>query len=141
MKHHRGQRHPTNVTVQIFTRPATIGQGRVLNISPTGAFLETQLPLQPLSLIYLLPDAPPTDTDGARIAATVVRLAGTGVGLEWYEFAAETTGVYARLCGASADLVDAPELPLPTVPDLLLTPRAASRSLELLGVFRLESLR
>jgi hypothetical protein len=138
MEHHWGERRSTNVTVQIFTRPATVGIGRVINVSSTGAFMETQLPLRLLSLLYLQPtDLSPADGVSGRIAATVVRFGATGVGLEWCEFAAETTQVYARLAAESTDPVDAPQLPLPAMPEALL-PRGPSRSLELAGLCRLE---
>jgi hypothetical protein len=141
MKLHRGQRRSTNVTVQFFTRPATIGIGRVVNVSPTGAFMETQLPLRLLSLLYLEPtDQPPADSTSGRIAATVVRCSATGVGLEWCEFAAETTKVYARLSTGPNDFADAHQWPLPAMPDALPLPRRASRSLELPGLCRLEFL-
>jgi hypothetical protein len=127
MEHHRGQRRPTNIAVQFFTRPATRGLGRVLNVSSTGAFMETQLPLRPLSLVYLEPtDPPPGEGTPGRIAATVARCTETGVGLEWCEFAAETTKVYAWLV-TSNDFAHSPQLPLPTMPESPPLPRAASR--------------
>jgi hypothetical protein len=114
---HRGQRHATNVAVRFFTRPATMGTGFVTNISPTGAFMETQFPLRSLSVIYLEPTDPSlADRVTGRIAATVVRHGATGVGLEWCEFAAETTNVYAWLSDGSNDLT-AYQMPLPTMPD------------------------
>src|ERR1700704_3861021 len=98
MKQHRGQRRSSDVTVQFFTRPATTGVGRVLNVSATGAYMETQLPLRLLSVLYLEPtDSLLADGTGGRIAATIVRCTATGVGLEWCEFGAEATRVYARL--------------------------------------------
>ena len=113
MEHHRGQRHSTDVTVQFLTRPATIGIGRVLNVSSTGAFMETQTPLPLLSLVYLQPtDQLPGDGTGGRIAATVVRRSATGVGLEWCEFGADATRVYARLATGSNDFADEQQLPL-----------------------------
>jgi len=94
-----------------------MGTGFMTNISPTGAFMETQFPLRPLSVIYLEPTDPPlADGVTGRIAATVVRHDTTGVGLEWCEFAAETTKVYAWLSDGSNDLT-AYQLPLPTMPD------------------------
>jgi len=120
MEHHRGQRHSTDVTVQFLTRPATIGIGRVLNVSSTGAFMETQTPLPLLSLVYLQPaDQLPGDGTGGRIAATVVRCSATGVGLEWCEFGADATRVYARLAAGSNDLADEHQLPLPAPPNAL----------------------
>jgi hypothetical protein len=126
MGQQRGQRHSTNVIVQFFTRPATTGVGRVLNVSSTGAFLETKLPLRLLSLLYLEPTDPSAaDKARGRIAATVVRCDATGVGLEWCEFAAETTEVFARLSTGASDVVDAHQLPLPEMPQAQPAPRAA----------------
>jgi hypothetical protein len=112
MDRYRGQRRSTNVMVRFSARPATIGIGRVLNVSATGAFMETQLPLRLLSVLYLEPmDQLPTDGT-RRIAATVVRCSATGVGLEWCEFAAEATMVYACLATGSNDLAGEHQLPL-----------------------------
>jgi hypothetical protein len=119
MEHHRGQRHSTDVEVQFFTRPATVGIGRVLNVSATGAFMETQLPLRLLSLLYLEPTEPlRANSMRGRIAATVVRCSETGVGLEWCEFAAEATRAYTCLATGSNDLADEHQLPLPAMPNV-----------------------
>jgi len=141
MEHHRGQRHSTDVTVQFFTRPDTIGVGRVLNVSATGAFMETRLPLRPLALLYLEPTIPlPAVGTSERIAATVVRCTPTGVGLEWCEFAAEATRAYARLVTGSNDLADEHQLPLPAMPNALPLPPRHPRSIELPGLCRIEFL-
>ena len=103
--------------------------------------METQLPLRLLSLLYLEPmDQIPADGTSGRIAATVVRYGATGVGLEWCEFAAETTKVYARLATGLNDLADVHQWMLPAMPDELHLPRRASGSLELRGLCRLEFL-
>jgi hypothetical protein len=141
MEHHRGQRHSTDVTVQFFTRPDTIGIGRVLNVSATGAFMETRLPLRPLAVLYLEPTIQlPADLTHERIAATVVRCSPTGVGLEWCEFAAEATRAYARLITGSNDLADEHQLLLPAIPHELPLPRRHARAIELPGLCRIEFL-
>jgi hypothetical protein len=140
MEHHRGQRHSTDVTVQFFTRPGTIGIGRVLNVSATGAFMETRLPLRPLALLYLEPTIQLPDGTSERIAATVVRCTPTGVGLEWCEFAAEATRAYARLAAGSNDPADEHQLPLPAMPNALPLAGRHLRSLELPGLCRIEFL-
>jgi hypothetical protein len=141
MEHHRGQRHSTDVMVQFFTRPGTVGIGRVLNVSATGAFMETERPLRLLSVLYLEPrDSLSGDSSSGRIAATVVRCSPTGVGLEWCEFAAEATRAYARLATASNDLDDSHQWPLPAMPEAQPLPPRASRALELPGLCRLEFL-
>jgi hypothetical protein len=95
-----------------------MGVGLVTNVSPTGAVLETQTPLRLLSILYLEPaDSSHFESARGRIAATVVRRSATGFGLKWYEFAADTTKVYARLAAGSNDLADAHQLPLPAIPN------------------------
>jgi hypothetical protein len=95
-----------------------MGIGLVTNISATGAFLETQAALRLLSIVYLEPSDPDLAHSAlGRIAATVVRRGATGVGLKWYEFAADTTRVYARLLADASEASDNHQLPLPSMPD------------------------
>jgi hypothetical protein len=116
---HRGQRRATNVTVRFFTRPAMSGIGCVTNVSPTGAFMETRIPLRLLSLVYLEPmDRALGEGGGGRIAATVVRHAGAGVGIEWCEFGAETTKAYALLAWGAEELAERHQLALPAMPEV-----------------------
>jgi hypothetical protein len=141
MEHHRRERRSTSVRVLIFTRPAASGIGRVLNISSSGAYMETQLPLRLLSLIYLEPsDQSSAHGTSGRIAATVVRRDTIGVGLEWCEFAAEATEVYARLAAGPNDFHDAAQLPLLAMADALPSSRSLSGSLALRGLCRVEFL-
>ncbi len=140
MEHHRGERRSTDVAVKFFTRPTTTGTGRVINISTTGAFLETRLLLPLLSLLYLEPDRLGADGPYGRIAATVVRRTAIGVGLEWCEFAAQTTRVFARLAAGSGDIAAEHQLLLPGMTDALRLPNRASRPRELPGLCRLEFL-
>jgi hypothetical protein len=98
MDHRWGRRQPTDVAVQFVTKPGTTGTGRVLNISLTGAYLETQVPLRLHSLVYLEPAVPaPAADHRRRVAASVVRRDALGVGLEWCEPTTEKANVSARL--------------------------------------------
>jgi hypothetical protein len=110
MEHRWGQRRSTDVMVRFFNLPATIGMGRMLNISPTGAFLETSAKLRRLSLVYLEPAAP-LSTQGrlGRIAACVVRQDATGVGLEWCGLDAKATQVYAHLANLPVKTAGVPK--------------------------------
>jgi len=57
---------------------------RVVNVSMTGAYLETSVLLRLNSLIHLTPYLPDNFTGGSnRVAANVVRHDARGVGLEW----------------------------------------------------------
>jgi hypothetical protein len=95
MEHRWGPRQATDITVRFVARPGTAEIGRVLNISLTGAYLETRVPLRQFSLVYLEPITPGSEPQ--RIAASVVRQDARGVGLEWCELPAEAAPVAARL--------------------------------------------
>jgi hypothetical protein len=86
MEHRWGRRESTDVTVQFLARSGAVGRGRVLNISSTGAYLQTAVSLPLNSLVYLEPTAPmPVVGNIRRISASVVRQDALGVGLEWCE--------------------------------------------------------
>ena len=98
MEHRWGEREATDVAVYFVTNSGTAGTGRVLDVSLTGAYLETSVPLRLLSVIYLKPDGTAFTLGKAQcIAATVVRSDGRGVGLEWSESTAEMAKGQARL--------------------------------------------
>jgi hypothetical protein len=101
MEHRWGNREPTNVAVN-FVVYGTTGAGRVLNVSLTGAYLETSIPPRLLSVVYL--QLARTASAAAEcIAATVVRRDPWGVGLEWCESENETRRGHARLVILSDD--------------------------------------
>jgi hypothetical protein len=122
MEHRWGRRQATDIDVH-FWAPATSGTGRILNVSSTGAYLETSVKLRVCSLVHLEPadTAPP---GAARTAAIVVRRTPAGVGLEW----CEKDGLFSRfifpphrltcqkadpchaLCSCKAHTVQAPGL-------------------------------
>ena len=58
MEHRWGRRESTDVPVQFLARSGMTGSGRVLNISSTGAYLQTALSLPLNSLVYLEPTGP-----------------------------------------------------------------------------------
>jgi len=76
----------SDLAVRVRLIPSTIGWGRLLNLSTTGAFLRTPLRLRILSLVYLEPrlaggGAWPLPHE--PVAACVVWRSALGVGLEW----------------------------------------------------------
>jgi hypothetical protein len=110
MEHRRGLRHDTDVAVRFVALPATIGTGRVTNISLTGAFMETTCKLPLKCVIYIegletLKERgkPPTRN---RLAATVVRRCSAGVGLEWCTQWSQSIFESRIDTGASAALPD-----------------------------------
>ena len=98
MDHRWGRRQPTDLEVRFAAAAEASGTGRVLNISLTGAYLETQVPLNLLSVVYLESSGSAMGArQQRRIAASVVRQDARGVGLEWCENSTESTSVSARL--------------------------------------------
>jgi len=81
MEHRWGNRHAANLPVSFTLRSGQRGVGRVLNISTTGAYLKTEMPLRILTLIDLSIDG--VIPRGARFAGCVMRHDQAGVGLEW----------------------------------------------------------
>jgi hypothetical protein len=90
-----------------------IGTGRILNISMTGAFMATRMPLRLLSVVYVASSCSRrVRTSG--MAAFVVRHDAGGVGLEWCEALQDGLGVVARLALLSNNDVEAAAVqPLP----------------------------
>jgi hypothetical protein len=115
MEHRWGRRQPTSLMVHLFAKLGPIGAGRVLNVSSTGAYLETRVPLRLHSFLYLEP-APSVSFDGTirRIAASVVRRDMRGVGLEWCESTTARSSLNARLLILSGGVIDADNLSIDT---------------------------
>ncbi len=86
-EHRSGRRLDADVGVRFVALPATIGSGRLTDISLTGAFLQTASKLRLASMVYIegLDSGKERGTGGGakRLAATVVRRCNAGVGLEW----------------------------------------------------------
>jgi hypothetical protein len=107
MDHRWGRRRPTDVAVQVIAKWGARREGRVANISLTGAYLETQMTLRPLALVYLeSADRSIADRIGKRIAASVVRHDAAGVGLEWCEPQTKASGINALLAMLGGAAVD-----------------------------------
>jgi hypothetical protein len=150
MEHRWGRRRTADVAVKIVTLPSISGIGRLINISATGALLETRTPLRLLSVIYIQPEEPDVSMSFAdrlpfaeprsgrtairHIAGSVVRHTEGGVGLEWCEFGTEATEVYLRLTRSSEDLSNTQQLALleQGAPDP--TYAAGAHALERLGL-------
>ena len=98
MDHRWGQRESTDIAVHIVARSGMTGPARVVNVSLTGAFLETSVPLRLHTMVYLLAHAQaPADTGANRIAANVVRRDDLGVGVEWCESLSKRAHIDALL--------------------------------------------
>jgi hypothetical protein len=126
MEHRCGRRFSTDVPVSMIALPSTIGAGRILNMSSTGAFIDTRLILPVLTLVYLEePRALRRARPSERYAACVVRQCVSGVGVEWFDVAPDWVLVNA----IERDRVPAGELAQYS-PDLLLDSRRRHQSVE-----------
>jgi hypothetical protein len=81
MEHRWGNRYAANLPVSFALQSGTRGAGRLLNISTTGAYLHTEMPLRILTLIELFIDG--FMPRGMRFTACVIRRDQGGYGLEW----------------------------------------------------------
>lgn len=123
MEHRWGRRQPANLAVQFFAGPGTIGIGRLVNISSTGAFMETTVPLRPLCIVNLGPIGLVVgESKSGSIAASVVRQCARGVGLEWCEAVAAPKVVDSRLTALGGGIMKDP------TPDYILAVRKAGRA-------------
>jgi hypothetical protein len=100
MEHRWGSRKAIDVPVRFIALPATIGSGRLVNVSMTGAFLETRAELRPMALLYVeMIHLPKEAGRRNRLSASVVRRTAAGVGIEWCE-AASKAPLYSQLRSA-----------------------------------------
>ena len=90
MEHRWGHRHEISRTVHLGTRSGLAARGRISNVSISGAFVISPLPLSLFSYVEVQFTAM---LDGKRatmaVEGQVVRREATGFGIEWCEFAPE----------------------------------------------------
>jgi hypothetical protein len=86
MDHRFGRRIPCHAPLRIAAASGESGRGRMRDVSISGAFIETTLPLRVHSRITLEVLRVNGSAERPR-AATVVRVDARGVGIEWLETA------------------------------------------------------
>ena len=100
MEHRWGERSAIDVPARVVRRPGIIGAGRLRNVSLTGAFLETTLPLPPMTFVEI--EVACGAGMSRRFGACVVRRASDGVGLEWCDALEDVVRVLGSLSAAAA---------------------------------------
>jgi hypothetical protein len=86
MEHRWGSRIPVDIAVRISARPSTIGVGRILDLSMSGAWIRARLTLPMFSRVIVIIDSPPARKhEAASLGAYVTRTTREGFGVEWYE--------------------------------------------------------
>jgi PilZ domain-containing protein len=90
MEHRWGHRHEISRAVHLGTRSGLGARGRISNVSISGAFVVSPLPVSLFSYVEVQFTAM---VNGKRATMTVdgqvVRKEGAGFGIEWSEFAPE----------------------------------------------------
>jgi hypothetical protein len=114
MEHRWGRRQSTDVKVRVASTDK-IGTGRILNISMTGAFMATRMPLRLLSVVYVAASSS-RRVRSTGMAAFVVRHDVDGVGLEWCEALQDGLGVVARLALLVSHEVEEPQVAVRALP-------------------------
>jgi hypothetical protein len=89
MEHRCGYRRAVNVPVILRTRVGLVGRAIVSDVSASGAFVSTSLPIAVHAVVVVQFDVPEVDgrTRRVNLEAEIVRHTPTGFGLEWTEFA------------------------------------------------------
>lgn len=87
MEHRWGRRMPCFAAVRLSAGNGATGQGRLRNVSMSGAYLETSVPLS----LFTPVEIAVTRTDGTEapvLRGCVVRRDAEGVGIEWADIMA-----------------------------------------------------
>jgi hypothetical protein len=110
MEHRWGNRHEISRPVRLGTRGGIVARGRICNVSISGAFVVSPLPVSLFSYVQVQFTAM---LNGKRTATAVegqvVRKDATGFGVEWCEFAPEA--VRALVVVPPFRLTEAPHSP------------------------------
>jgi len=101
--HRWGQRIPVNIAVHVAAHASPGIDGRLKNISLSGALMEADHELRLHALIEVSIKLPRTEHNPVMIMARVTRKIKDAVGIEWCEFAPS----------AVKDLLRSPSIQLP----------------------------
>jgi hypothetical protein len=86
MEHRWGKRIAVDIGVRISAWPSTIGVGRIVDVSMSGAWIRAHLNLSVLSRVMIILDSSPAGKQQpSSIGAYVTRTSREGFGVEWYE--------------------------------------------------------
>jgi hypothetical protein len=91
MEHRLGSRHAIDLDVYLRTWGSTVSaRGRLIDLSVSGAFVSTRLRCRPLLhvMVQIVPEGR-TRRTGMAVEGQIVRLAESGIGIEWDELQPE----------------------------------------------------
>ena len=88
MEHRWGVRTRVDIAVRLAGNSLTVLDGRLVNVSLSGAFITLGCPVNPLSRLDIqILAAPGMRHTSLKIPACVIRRGPNGIGVEWCEFA------------------------------------------------------
>jgi hypothetical protein len=97
MDHRWGERIQVDFPVRLMTHPFSKRDGRLIDLSVSGAYIQTTVPIRPRSRLEVTLLATPwARHEAAVICAYVTRRYREGVGIEWCEFAPAPVGSLLR---------------------------------------------
>lgn len=116
MEHRWGYRMTCDIGVKLFADPASVGWGRIRDVSISGAFIETKLRASPPATVRLTRVASTAEGPRAQtLRAVVVRRDRDGIGVEWFD--ADADAVHNLVQEARAELL--PSSASPALPSHL----------------------
>jgi len=88
MEHRWGKRIAVDIPIKLSARPYSVRAGRLINLSTSGALMDTDFDMRLLSRIQVIIEMPLRFRHATPvISAYVARKFKDGYGLEWCEFA------------------------------------------------------
>jgi hypothetical protein len=97
MDHRWGERIQVDFPVRLMAHPFAKRDGRLTDLSVSGAYIETSVMIRPNSRLEItLLTNPWARREGAVLQAYVARRYREGVGIEWCQFAPEAVGSLLR---------------------------------------------
>lgn len=113
MEHRWGERMAMGIPVTVTVHSFAAHDGRLVNVSMSGALIEADFDARVLSRIRVRirppgpPEAPPLE-----LTAYVVRRSSAGIGVEWCEFAPREVFAMLQVAGSHAAVAGPASTPL-----------------------------
>ncbi len=124
MEHRWGERVGVDIPVKVCGHPFSVRNGRLANLSVSGAFIKADFDLRLLSRIQVAIELPQRSKHEApNVAAYVARKFKDGIGIEWCQFApAAITQMLQSLAARPYIRLRKPEPPVSAAISRLSTP-------------------
>jgi hypothetical protein len=128
MKHRWGQRKIARQVVRLLTAGGIPGHGYLVNVSVSGAFVQTPLPARILSIVHIVFVGENRRRVFRTVAAQVVRKTADGLGLEWREQVPEIVDALATMSPSKDSLTNMSSVSAYDIADVVGDPRLSDVS-------------